>query len=316
MRPVAIPALLRRLASVASIRINGGDDPIRGDLAGDLAGDPPAPIGPIRTLSTLSRLHILACHQRQQRQQRHRSLLLLIQLGALQRRDQRGRVVDQRRHQRILGGRVVPVDLRLARGGVVVAAAHRCDLGGRAGHLPPDPADRGDQLGDGVLGGDRIGQDRGVHRPPPPTSKHPGLLHHPPDRLVDPLRPRGAGQPLPPVGQRGRMKPPIVQGHPSGDLPAQITAGRLGSLGSLGIRQVIQALQGQNGGRDRRGQRRAAPTRGEQVRELLVGEHLAAMGRQKPEHAPLRHQMPHQRLSIEQLPVGALHPLHAEILLA
>jgi hypothetical protein len=194
-----------------------------------------------------------------------------------------------------------------------MAGAHPGDLGGRARHLPAHPADRGDQLGDGVLGGDRIGQDGGVHRPPPAASKDPGLLDHPLDRLVEPLRPLGAGQPSPPVDQRGGMEARVVQGHPDRDLPAQIAAGR---LGGLGVRQVVQGLQGQDGGRDRRGQRGAAPPGREQVGELLVGEHLGAMGGQEGEHAALRDQMPDQRPSVQQLPVGALHPLHAKILLA
>jgi hypothetical protein len=187
--------------------------------------------------------------------------------------------------------------------------AYRLDLRGRAGHLAGHPTDRRDQLGDGVLGGDRISQDRGVHRPPPPATQDPGLLHHPLDRLVDPVRPPRAGQPPPPIGQRGRVKPPIVQGHPRGDLPAQITPGR---LGGLGIRQVRQGLQGQNRRRDRRGQRRATPARREQIGELLVGEHLAAMSGQEPEHAALGHQMPHQRCRIQQPAVCPLNTLHAQ----
>jgi hypothetical protein len=88
-----------------------------------------------------------------------------------------------------------------------MAAAHRGDLRGRAGHLAGHPADRRDQLGDGVLGGDRIGHDGGVHHPPPPAGKDPGLLDHLLDRVVDPMRPLGPGQPLPPVGQGGGMNP-------------------------------------------------------------------------------------------------------------
>jgi hypothetical protein len=151
---------------------------------------------------------------------------------------------------------------------------HRRDPRGPAGHLAGHPTDRRHQLGDGVLGRDRISKDRGVHHPPPPASKDPSLLHHPPDRLVDPMRPLRAGQPTPPIDQRRRMKAPVVQGHPHGDLPAQIAAGR---LRRLTIRQVVQALQGQDRGRHRRRQRRTSPARGEQVRELLVGKQLPTM---------------------------------------
>ncbi len=63
------------------------------------------------------------------------------------------------------------------------------DLAG-AGDQPADSADRRDQLGDGVLGGDRVGQDGGVQHPPAPTLEHPGLLHHLADRVKDPPGPR------------------------------------------------------------------------------------------------------------------------------
>jgi hypothetical protein len=299
VRPVAVPAAFWRLAGVVGVGVDGGDDPV----GGDLAGDPPAPIGPIRTLG---RLHVLACHQRQQR---HRRLGLLVQLGVAQRRKQRACVIHQRRHQRIPCLGVVPVDLGLARGAVVMTGAHHRDLRGRAGHLAGHPPDRRHQLGDGVLGGDRISQDRGVHHPPPTPSNDPGLLHHPPDRLVDAMRPRRAGQPLAPIGQRGRMESLVVQGHPGRDLPAQVTPGR---LRTLGIRQVMQRLQGKDRGCHRRGQRRAAAARGKQIRELRIGEHLPAMGGQEPEHAARRDQMPDQRRRVQQLPVCPLNTLHAQ----
>jgi hypothetical protein len=59
------------------------------------------------------------------------------------------------------------------------------------GPQPPagGPTDRGDQLADGVLGGDRVLQDGGVQHPPVLPEKHPGLLHHLADRLQDPLWP-------------------------------------------------------------------------------------------------------------------------------
>ena len=70
-----------------------------------------------------------------------------------------------RRPARSRASRVVPGDPRLARAGVVVGPAVARDHLGRAGHLTGHPADRGDQLGDRVLGGDRVVEDRGVHRP-------------------------------------------------------------------------------------------------------------------------------------------------------
>jgi hypothetical protein len=70
---------------MAGVGVDGGDDPVTGDLA----GDPPAPIGPVRALG---RFHVLAGNQRQQR---HRRLRALVQLRVLECGDQRTCVVDQ-----------------------------------------------------------------------------------------------------------------------------------------------------------------------------------------------------------------------------
>ena len=45
---------------------------------------------------------------------------------------------------------------------------------GRAGHLAAHPADRADQLGHRVLGGDRVIEHRGVQRPAGLTRQRPG----------------------------------------------------------------------------------------------------------------------------------------------
>jgi hypothetical protein len=78
---------------MAGIRVDGGDDPILSDLA----GDPEAPIGPI---GALGGLHVLAGDQRQQRD---RGLGPLVGRRVGDRFDQRACVVDQGRHQRVLG---------------------------------------------------------------------------------------------------------------------------------------------------------------------------------------------------------------------
>jgi hypothetical protein len=137
VRPVPVPAGLARLAGVPAIGIMHRDHPVLGDLA----GDPPSPVGPV---AALGGLHVLPGHQGQQRQRRGG---LLIQLHAGERTGHRARVVDQDTDQRVLRGRVVPAGLRLARLGVVVPGAHGRDLLRRAGHLPGYPPDRGDQLG-------------------------------------------------------------------------------------------------------------------------------------------------------------------------
>ena len=98
------------------------------------------------------------------------------QLGVGHRREHGQRVVDQPRYQRLLGVGVVPVAVGLARPVVVVGA--KLDRTG-CRDQPTDPTDRRDQLGDRVLGGDRILQHRGVQHPPTPPPKHPGRVHRP-----------------------------------------------------------------------------------------------------------------------------------------
>jgi hypothetical protein len=72
-----------------------------------------------------------------------------------------------------------------------VPGTHSRDLARRTGHLAGYPPDRRDQLGDRVLGGHRISQDRRVHRPAPPARQHSRLPGHLLDRVVDPVLPPG-----------------------------------------------------------------------------------------------------------------------------
>jgi len=129
------------------------------------------------------------------------------------------RVVDQPRYQRLLGVGVVPVAVGLARPVVVVGA--QLDRTG-CRDQPTDPTDRRDQLGDRILGGDRILQHRGVQHPPAPPPKHPGRLHHLADGIEDPPRPLRAADTVAPVHQHRGMEPLVVQPQPAGDLHPQI----------------------------------------------------------------------------------------------
>jgi hypothetical protein len=143
----------------------------------------------------------LAGHQRQQR---NRLGLLGLQLQAGHRLKQGQRIVDQPRHQRLGGLGIVPGTFGLAWPVIVVRG--ELDLA-RRHHHPPHPADRRHQLGDGVLGGDRVGQDCGVQHPPTPTLEHPGLLRHLADRLQDLPRPIRGPQPRSPGHQHRGVKP-------------------------------------------------------------------------------------------------------------
>ena len=131
----------------------------------------------------LARLDVLAGDQRQQRD---RLALLGGKLDIGHSVEHGQRIVDQPRHQRLGGLKVVPGTLGLAR--PVIVMRPELDLA-RLRDEPSHPADRRNQLRDRVLGGDRIGQDGGVHHPPTPSGEHPGLLHDLTDRLEDPPGP-------------------------------------------------------------------------------------------------------------------------------
>ena len=161
---------------MAGVGVDLGDHPVRGDPTGRYA--------------TARRCRLSLQLVRHLGQRRRHHLLgsdLLVNPG--QCLQQGVRIVDQRRDQRVLGAGFLPVDLRLPRTAVVMPGAHRRDGLAAPGYHPPDPADRQNQLGDGVLGGHRVSQNRGIHRPPTPTSHHPGLCDHRAYRVVDPLRP-------------------------------------------------------------------------------------------------------------------------------
>ena len=301
MGAVAIAAVLPRFAGMPRIGVHHRDHPV---LSG-LPGDPPPPICPV---AAFRGLHVLPGDQRQQPCRGGR---VLIQFTVAQHGEQRMRVVHQGRDQAILRLRVIPVDLRLTRPGVVVAGAQLRDLRCGSRHHPGHPADRGNQLGDGVLGRHRIRQDRGVHRPAAPALQHPGLRDYPRDRLIDPVRALRARQPPPPVHQSGGIEARVIQREPARRLPPQVTPGRLGRLG-VGI--VMQHLQDHDRGHHARRDRRPALPRREQVREILITEQVLPVRGQEREHAPRRHQTPDQRPSIQQLPVRTLFALHLEII--
>ncbi len=121
----AVPLVTAGLGDVAGRRIDGGDHPARGGAAGDAPAE-----------------------------------LLVGQVA-----QQPQRVGDQCVDELGAGLFVVPGDLRLARVGVVVSGALRSGDRVGAGDLADRRADGGDDLGDGVLGGDRVVQHGGVQRP-------------------------------------------------------------------------------------------------------------------------------------------------------
>ena len=268
------------------VRVNGGHHPV----AADLAGDPPPPVRPV---AALSRLHVLPGDQRQQR---HRLRRLLLQISRHECVQDRGRVIDQRRHQRIPRGLVIPGDRRLTRITVIMGVTPLRDDRAGGGDLTADPADRRDQLRHRVLGSHRVIEHHRIQRPHRLATQHPGRSDHRPHRLKDPVRAIGGRQPPPPVRQRRRMEPLMIQRQPARDLPPQVAAHR---RDRVPIRQIMKRLQHQHRRRDLTRQARPARHAREQVREQLRREHLTTVPGQKGENAAVGDQMPHQRRRVQ-----------------
>ena len=174
-----VPVLLAGLVGVPGVGVDGGDHPVRRGPP----GDPPPPVGAV---GALGRFDVLAGHQRQQRHRFGRLPTLGLDRVEVQSVQQGEGVADQRGHQLVTGGRVVPRDRRLPGLRVVLPGQRRQpgatldDHLGCAGHLAAHPTDLGDQLGHRVLAGHRIVEDRGVQRPPPLPGQHTGLRRSPP----------------------------------------------------------------------------------------------------------------------------------------
>ncbi len=167
MRFEAVVAAFPCFVRMPGVGVHGGDDPIMGDLPGDL---PPPATGCVRIVDPF---HVLPSDQRQQRQRRSAAggapatfppaaldptvvstspdrpcpevVSVLVKVASTANTSP-----DQGVHQLAPSGSVVPGDVGLAGLGVV---DHRCQRGHRFGaeHLPVHPADRRDQLRHGVL---------------------------------------------------------------------------------------------------------------------------------------------------------------------
>ena len=101
--PGTRPAGLGRLAGVPGVGVGHRDHPVLGDLA----GDPPPPVRPSEPSAGSTSCPATRASSATA------DAVFLLQLGVLQCRHHRVRVVHQRRHQRVLRGRIVPVDRRV-----------------------------------------------------------------------------------------------------------------------------------------------------------------------------------------------------------
>jgi hypothetical protein len=151
-----------------------------------------------------------------------------VQVAVLDHGKHGQRIGHQRAHQPLAGLGVVPGTGRLARVLVIVMSAKLQRRSGRV--KPTHPPDRPNQLGDHVLGGDRVIQQGRVQRTPLAALEDPGLGDHRPHRLEDPLGTVRGPQPAAPQGQHRRMEALVGQGQPTGDLPGDVLAKLRGRL--------------------------------------------------------------------------------------
>jgi hypothetical protein len=195
------------------------------------------------------------------------------------------RVSDQGIHQRGPGRLVIPGDLRLTRIGIVMRGAPRRRHLRRTRHLPDHPADRGDQLGDGVLGGHRVIEHHRIQRPPLLTRQHPRGRHHLPDPGKQPVRILRTRQPPPEIGQQRRIERAIQQPQPARGLPPQITPQH---LNRLEVRHAMQGLQHHRHRQHLRRQARPPIRRGIHIREHPRREQRLPVLSKERKHAPRR----------------------------
>ena len=197
---------------VAGLGIDGRNNPVRGHFPGDL----PRPV--------LVLLDVLARHQGQQAQSGGGVGLA----GALFEGGQHGEgVAHQSVDQGRLGHRVVPGDEGFARRLVVMGTDG--DVGG-PGDDPAHPADGGDQLGDGVLGGHGVVQESGVEGPAGLALQDAGGVDDRAHGVEDPLGVLGRPQSSPPVGEDRVVEALVVEGQPTGHLPANAVTQRPGRV--------------------------------------------------------------------------------------
>ena len=237
---------------------------------------------------------VLACDQRQQRHSLtcRRRRIRALGIGSAHRGHDRQRVADQGIDQLLAGSLVVPGDIGFSGRGVVGGGAQPRHHVRATRDNRGDPADGGDQLGDGVLGGDRVVEDGRIQRPAGPPLQNPGIGDDLFDSVEDAVRVLRGGQPPAPIGKHRRMKRRPVDRESARRFPPQVERHR---LGGGPVREPVQGLQHQHRGNDLRRDGRPSTGRGEQIGEHLRREQLQPVLGKKREHRARRQEMPGHR---------------------
>ena len=180
-----------------------------------------------------------------------------------------------------------------------------------AGNDPAHPTDGGDQLGDRVLGGHGIIQQCRIERSAGLSLQHPGGIDDRAHGIEDPLGTFGLSQPGAPVGEDREVEPLVVEGQPTGHLPADpVPKGP----GRVPIGESFEGLEDHDRGHHVGGDGRSTTTRREQVLEHLVGEQIMAVISQERLDTSVWDKLATQCRSVEQLRVGFASSLHPSIL--
>jgi hypothetical protein len=166
-------------------------------------------------------------------------------------------------------------------------------------HLAAHPADRADQVGHGVMGGDRIVEDRGIHRPARLADQHPGRGD---DRLTaskirsGPIQGRQTGATS--TSTRWHETPhrwPRVRTvfHSRSKVTASTVALLDSPCHACNVITSATTARAHSGGL----------AQSEQVRERLVRKQTPPMRGQQPEHAARLEQMPRHRVGVKSVPL-------------
>ena len=174
-----------------------------------------------------------------------------------------------------------------------------------------DSTDGRDQLGDRVLGGHGVIQERGIESPASLCLQDAGGRHHLAHGIEDPVGTLGRAQPRAPVGEHRVVKALVVQGQATGDLPADPIPKGPGRLTVLRPSRACSTMTDATTSPGTDGRPRLDA---EQVLEHLIGEQLPAVIGQESLHAALRNELATQGGGVESSRLGSLRPCTCQFL--